>query len=119
MRQRISGPWAGKTSDNWRTECRRRKYQFPCRQEGHALGESKDAVNLYEFIDRLGGELNGNETIFTDAGQPFYILPQALQLKTGQRYLVPGSLAEMGWALPASIGIAAASPARTADRHCG
>ena len=114
MRHRIAGPWAGNTSDNWRTECRQRKHQFPCRLEGHALGESEDTVNLYELIDRLGEELTGNETIFTDAGQPFYILPQALRLKDGQRYLVPGSLAEMGWALPASIGIAAAAPERLA-----
>ena len=84
--------------------------QFPCCQEGHALGDSKDTVNLYEFIDRLGDERTGNETNLTDAGQPFYILPQALRLKNGQRYLVPGSLAEMGWALPASIGIAVAAP---------
>ena len=90
------------------------KAAFPCHKEAHSLGEAQDAVNLYEFIDRLGAELNGNETIFTDAGQPFYILPQALRLKSGQRYLVPGSLAEMGWAVPASIGIAAASPGRLA-----
>ena len=114
MRQRLAGPWSGPVSDGWRASCRNRKQHFPCHKEAHSLGEAQDAVNLYEFIDRLGAELNGNETIFTDAGQPFYILPQALRLKSGQRYLVPGSLAEMGWAVPASIGIAAASPGRLA-----
>ena len=114
MHKRVDGPWIGPLSDGWRASCRQRKQLFPCHKEAHSLGELQDSVNLYEFIDRLGDELDGNETIFTDAGQPFYILPQALRLKSGQRYLVPGSLAEMGWAVPASIGIAAASPARMA-----
>jgi acetolactate synthase-1/2/3 large subunit len=114
MRRRVPGPWAGPSGDRWLASCLERKQQFPCRNESHSLGEAQDAVNLYEFIDLLGDEMTGNETIFTDAGQPFYILPQALRLKAGQRYHVPGSLAEMGWALPASIGIATASPGRLA-----
>lgn len=114
MRRRVPGPWVGLSGNRWLASCLERKEQFPCRKESHALGKAQDAVNLYEFIDLLGEEMTGAETIFTDAGQPFYILPQALRLKAGQRYLVPGSLAEMGWALPASIGIAAATPGRLA-----
>jgi acetolactate synthase-1/2/3 large subunit len=47
--------------------------------------------------------------ILTDAGQPTYVVPQGLQIKKGQRFLAPGGLAEMGWALPAALGAAAAS----------
>ena len=114
MRQRVAGPWAGHRAITGGRNAGDASISSRAAMEGHALGESEDTVNLYELIDRLGEELTGNETIFTDAGQPFYILPQALRLKDGQRYLVPGSLAEMGWALPASIGIAAAAPARLA-----
>ncbi|MEO8371329.1 MAG: thiamine pyrophosphate-binding protein [Candidatus Solibacter sp.] len=110
MTRSVAGPWSGQASDAWRLECHRRKHQFPCHNEPHALGEADDPLNLYEFIDLLSEELTGEDTILTDAGQPFYILPQALRLKEGQRYLVPGSLAEMGWAVPASIGVATASP---------
>jgi acetolactate synthase-1/2/3 large subunit len=60
----------------------------------------------------LSEELTGNETILTDAGQPHPILGQAFRIKDGQRYLNPGSLAEMGWALPASFGAAVASPGK-------
>lgn len=85
--------------------------QFSSRNEPHDLGGEESPVNLYEFVHRLSEALAGNEVILTDAGQPFYILPQALTLKEGQRFLTPGSFAEMGWALPAAIGAAVADAA--------
>jgi hypothetical protein len=69
-------------------------------------------VNLYEFIHLLSGSLGGDETVMTDAGQPHPAMAQAFRHKDGQRYLNPGSLAEMGWALPAATGVAAADPHR-------
>ena len=69
-------------------------------------------MNLYEFVDQLSDALSGDETVLTDAGQPHPILAQAFRQKARQRYLNPGSLAEMGWALPASLGVAVAAPGR-------
>jgi acetolactate synthase I/II/III large subunit len=43
----------------------------------------------------------------TDAGQPHPILGQAFRIKGSQRYLNAGSLAGMGYALPAAFGPAA------------
>jgi len=63
---------------------------------------------LYEFVDVLCEELTGDETVITDAGQPHPILGQAFRTKGSQRYLNPGSLAEMGYAIPAAFGAAAA-----------
>src|ERR1019366_8135719 len=63
--------------------------------------------------DRLSMELSGSETIVLDAGQPYYILAQAFRLREGQRYIVPGSLAGMGFAVPTAIGVAAASPGKS------
>jgi acetolactate synthase I/II/III large subunit len=58
----------------------------------------------------LSDLLEGNETILTDAGQPHPILGQTFRIKGNQRYINPGSLAEMGYALPASFGPAASNP---------
>src|SRR5262249_43094830 len=79
----------------------------------HNLGPLNGPANLYEVIDVLGDLLSEGDVILTDAGQPTYVVPQALRLKAGQRFLAPGSLAEMGWALPAALGAAAADPGRT------
>jgi len=40
-----------------------------------------------------------------DAGSAFYVLTQAIKLKDGQRYITSGGQAEMGYTLPACIGV--------------
>jgi len=108
--KQIASSWTG-ADGAWPKTCQEWKDRFTSPNEPHLIGEETSPINLYEFIHLLNDATTGNETILTDAGQPFYILPQALRLKEGQRYLTPGSLAEMGWALPASLGVAAAAPA--------
>jgi len=96
----------------WMEACRRWKERYTSRNEPHVLGEPSAPINLYEFVELLNQSLSGNETILTDAGQPYYVLGQALEIKGSQRYLIPGSLAEMGWALPAAMGVSAADRSR-------
>jgi acetolactate synthase-1/2/3 large subunit len=102
--------WKTNAWPGWTSRCREWKEQFQSRNEKHDLGDDCAPLNAYEFVFALSAKLPRNCTIVTDAGQPFYFLPQALQHRDGQRYIVPGSFAEMGYALPASIGIATAHP---------
>lgn len=78
------------------------KSNYTISKEPHDL--STERINMYEFVDILSSELNGGETIITDAGLCFYIMGQAFKLKQGQRYIVSGGLGSMGYALPAAIG---------------
>jgi acetolactate synthase-1/2/3 large subunit len=94
----------------WAQRCRGWKERFPSHKEKHILGDDAAPLNAYEFVFALGDKLPRQCTIVSDAGQPFYFLPQALQHRPEQRYIIPGSFAEMGYALPASIGIATAHP---------
>jgi acetolactate synthase-1/2/3 large subunit len=99
--------------DKWQEVCAKWSETYSIQNEHHDLGKEHDPINLYEFVDVLSDALTGNETILTDAGQPHPILGQGFRIKGAQRYLNPGSLAEMGWALPAALGAAAASPEKT------
>jgi acetolactate synthase-1/2/3 large subunit len=110
---KVQASWTGEGADAWRRACRQWKRNHSSRNENHRFGETTDPVNLYEFVELLSEELSGRETVLTDAGQPHPILGQAFRPKAGQRYINPGSLAEMGYALPASMGVAAASPSKT------
>lgn len=92
-----------KTAIDW-------KERYSSRSEVHDFGGGKSKTNLYEFLQILGEESNGTESFLVDAGQPHPIFGQAFEIKEGQRYINPGSLAEMGYALPAAIGVAMASP---------
>ena len=103
----------GCVSGHWLAVCREWKERYASRKEPHVFGEPSAPINLYEFVDLLNHSLSGDETILTDAGQPHPILGQSFHVKDSQRYLNPGSLAEMGWALPASMGVAAADPTRS------
>jgi acetolactate synthase-1/2/3 large subunit len=97
----------------WRERCQTLKTEHVPMSEGHQLGPADGPANLYEVVDILSDELPENAIIVTDAGQPTYAVPQALRSRSRHRYLAPGSLAEMGWALPAAIGAAAAEPSTT------
>jgi len=105
--------WSAPEADRWRAAARGWHVTFSSRNEAHQLGSPESRVNLYEFAQVLSEELDGPATIMTDAGQPHPILAQAMCLKDGQRYLNPGSFAEMGYALPAAIGAATAAPDKT------
>lgn len=102
--------YEGRTCKKWIAACQSWKEKYGIRQEPHDLGDAQGPANLYEFVDMLSELLEGTETILTDAGQPHPILGQAFRIKGNQRYINPGSLAEMGYALPASFGPAAADP---------
>ena len=101
------------TSRKWLDACQSWKEEYAILKEPHQLGAPEDAINLYEFVDVLSDVLQGDETILTDAGQSHPVLGQAFRIKGSQRYINPGSLAEMGYALPASFGPAAADPSRS------
>lgn len=87
----------------WLKKCRRWKGLWPvCLPE---YAEDKKGINSYYFIDRLSKNLKKDSVVISDAGSAFYVVSQGIQLKDGQRYITSGGQAEMGYAIPASIGI--------------
>ncbi len=75
------------------------------------LPEYKDdskGINLYYFVDRLSAALKPDSVVVSDAGSCFYAVSQGISLKDGQRYITSGCQAEMGFTLPATIGISVA-----------
>ena len=95
------------SNGSWLEELRLLKDKCAVAKEPHDL--STLDINMYEFVDLLSANLEGGETVITDAGLCFYIMGQAFKLKKGQRYIVSGGLGSMGYALPASIGASLAS----------
>ena len=94
----------GFANDKWRAMCLSWKKRFAVNLEQH--DRSNDAINYYDFVESLSCLLKGNEVIVTDAGSAFYAMGQGLRLKESQRFISSGSLGAMGFALPASNGIA-------------
>jgi len=87
----------------WADKCLYWKNKWPiCLPE---YKDDKKGVNLYFFIDALSRAMKPDSVAVADAGSAFYVLTQAIKLKEGQRYITSGGQAEMGYTLPACIGV--------------
>lgn len=70
------------------------------------------AVDLYDFVDALSDALPDDAVVVSDAGSAFFVVGQALKIRGRQRWVTSGGQAEMGYTVPACIGVAA-----TGRRH--
>ncbi|MBI5890586.1 MAG: thiamine pyrophosphate-binding protein [Nitrosomonadales bacterium] len=102
-------PMVGKgfASDAWRNVCVSWKSRYAVNREPH--DRTAEAVNYYDFAEELSCALKGDECVVTDAGSAFYAMGQGFRAKLGQRFISSGSLGAMGFALPASNGVATAN----------
>lgn len=89
---------------DWRTCCQSWKQRYAVHMEAHESGI--DGINFYHFIDRLSSVLDQDTCVVADAGSAFYVVGQALRLKSGQRFISSGSMGAMGFALPTANGVA-------------
>lgn len=95
------------TNIEWVEKCKNWKSKWPVFEEKYK--DVSDGVNIYYFIKKLS-ELNKEDSItISDAGSAYYTTSQSLQIKQNQRYITSGAQADMGFTIPASIGVALAS----------
>lgn len=92
----------------WRERCMKWKRRYAVWNEPHRLDEGP--VNAYELVEVLNETIPAPATVVTDTGTPFFALGQALKARNGLRYIVSGAFGSMGYALPAGLGICAATP---------
>ncbi|MDD4737494.1 MAG: thiamine pyrophosphate-binding protein [Kiritimatiellae bacterium] len=94
--------------DGWVSTCSRWKAEWPvCLPE---YSDDSLGINLYYCVDRLSAVLNGKPAVvISDAGSAFYVTSQGIVLDQEHRYVTSGGQAEMGFSLPAAIGVAFAA----------
>ena len=69
---------------------------------------TSEKVNLYYFVDCLTRMMKSDAVLVSDAGSAFYVASQAGQFNHEQRYVTSGGQADMGFTLPAAIGVSVA-----------
>jgi len=73
--------------------------------------KTNDTINLYEVIGILNKNVDMNTIMMADAGSPSYAMPQTFYPRDESiKCIYSTSQADMGFALPASIGVALANP---------
>lgn len=92
--------------DSWVKQCQKWFQQYPvCLPEYY----DTELVNLYAFVEELSKQLREQDVLVTDSGSTSYVPPQAMKMRGEyQRYITASAQGEMGFALPASIGVSAA-----------
>jgi acetolactate synthase-1/2/3 large subunit len=93
----------------WLSKCLQWRYQWPVITNDHYNREEWYRISLYAVLDHINRYSQPYDTIVADAGSISYAGPVALEAKEGQRLIFSPAQADMGWALPASIGVSKAS----------
>lgn len=97
------------TKHKWIEKCNHWKDKWPVFQPEYAANNQDYKLNLYAVLDAVNKHSTADMTLMGDAGSISYTGPVALNAKEGQRFVFSPAQADMGWALPASIGVALAS----------
>ena len=92
----------------WASKCLEWKNKYPaCLPEYYA--DDSQGINMYLFVEELSKYFKKDSVVVTDAGSAVYVPPQAIKTSTReQRYITSGAQAEMGFTLPAAIGVCVA-----------
>lgn len=96
--------------DKWLTTCLDWKRKYPV-----CLPEYKDEkfVNSYYLIDTLSDIMEEGDIFIPNAsGTAYTCTHQAFKVKRGQKIITSNNLAEMGYDLPAVIGVAVENPSK-------
>jgi acetolactate synthase-1/2/3 large subunit len=78
-------------------------------QPEYEASNNDHRLNIYAVLDAVNKHSRIEDIIMGDAGSISYAGPVALNAKQGQRFIFSPAQADMGWALPAAIGVSMAS----------
>ena len=90
----------------WVAKCQHWKKIFPVYSKTYAKSEQ---VNLYYFIEELSKQLRQGDTVVADAGSAVFVTSQGLRFGETNRVILSSAQAEMGFTLPACIGVSCAN----------
>ncbi len=90
----------------WISKCRYWREHWPVALPVYEKMSNK--INMYTFIDHLSRYTKDDAVVVADAGSAYYVTAQALKVSGNQRYITSGAQADMGFAIPASIGASVA-----------
>jgi acetolactate synthase-1/2/3 large subunit len=90
----------------WLARCNAYQDQFPWVGPEH--DDQGGFMNSYRFMERLNGFFKKDQIVVTDMGTALLCGHQVLQIRDGQRLMTSTGLGEMGYGLPAAIGVSIA-----------
>lgn len=98
------------TRDDWLNKCAGWKDTWPVYLPEHA--DDSQGLNIYEVLEAISTNLRDDDIVMADAGSPSYACPTNLKARVPGQFVFNPSQADMGWAVPASVGASLAAPGK-------
>lgn len=96
-------------TNSWADKCLHWKTKWPIyNPEVHR--SDVGGLNLYEIVESINRNMEPKDCFVVDAGQPCYILSTNGKYKKDCRYMAQAAQGDMGYAIPASVGVHFADP---------
>jgi len=90
----------------WAEKCRTWRSKWPvCLPE---YCKETEGVNIYHFLDVLSKKIKPEAVVVSDAGSAYYATAQGLKIYGDQKHITSGAQADMGFTLPACLGVSIA-----------
>jgi len=91
----------------WVAQCNKYRNDYPwVNDKDHP--DQDGFINSYKFMEKLNGYLKEDQHITTDMGTALLSGHQVLKIDKNQRLMTSTGLGEMGYGLPAAIGVSVA-----------
>lgn len=110
LRFAVETPLEPINSDKWQNSILKSRLEWPDDEEL----KDTPGVNPNTLMHQLSARCRSASAYVVDVGQHQMWAAQSLRLTKDQRFLTSGGMGSMGFALPAALGVAVASP----DRPC-
>jgi acetolactate synthase-1/2/3 large subunit len=94
------------TRQEWIDKCNHWKQKWPVMQPEYL--DDTHGLNIYAVLDAIYRHAPDDAVFMADAGTAYYTVPQSIRIRAEQRLVHSQSQGDMGWALPAAIGVAKA-----------
>ena len=98
--------------NDWLKKCNEWKKMWDGENSYHVKFRHSNFFSIYDVIKLINDYSKLNNVFLFDAGSPSYVCPVNLKIRKGQRIISSPSQADMGWAIPASVGVSLADRAR-------
>ena len=92
------------TKQEWLDKCSHWKRKW----SHHEQLSDDNGLDIYSVVDAISTYASDDAVILCDAGTAYFVVPQTFRFKGTQRLIMSQSQGDMGWALPAAIGVAKA-----------
>ncbi|QNI83944.1 acetolactate synthase/ large subunit/ biosynthetic type [Synechococcus sp. PROS-7-1] len=90
----------------WLDACLRMKALLPVQEQFSSRG----SISIYDVVSQICLNFGEHDFLVSDAGSAYYVSSIMFVKTFSQRYVTSGAQADMGFSLPAAIGVAAWLP---------